>query len=65
MQRTQHRVLPSKRISPAQKVLPLVITLGIIALIIAWFLDPLCFLFGLLGAIAASTWRKRMTCIFP
>jgi protoheme IX farnesyltransferase len=65
MQRTRHRPLPSKRISPAEKVLPLAIALVVIALIIAWFLHPLCLLFGLLGVIAASTWRKRITCVFP
>lgn len=65
MKRTQHRALPSKRIFPAKKVLPLVISLVVIALAIAWFLDPLCFLFGLLGVIAAATWRKRITCVFP
>jgi len=65
MQRTQHRPLPSKRIFPAAKMLPLAISLVVVALIIAWFLHPLCFLFGLLGVIAASTWRKKITCVFP
>lgn len=65
MQRTQHRVLASKRIFPAAKILPLVIILMLAGLVIAWFLHPLCFLFGLLGVIAASTWRKRITCVFP
>ncbi len=65
MARTRHRPLPLKRIFPAYKMLPLAITLSVIALIIAWFLHPLCFLFGSLGVIAASTWRKRVTCAFP
>ena len=65
MKRTQHRPLPSKRIYPAVKMLPWAITLVVIGLIIAWFLDPLCFVFGLLGVIAASTWRKKVTCVFP
>lgn len=65
MQRTRHRPLPSKRIFPAVKGLPLAIALVVVALIIAWFLHPLCFLFGLLGVMAASTWRKRITCAFP
>jgi len=65
MERTRRRALPSKRIFPAYKMLPLAISLGAVALIITWFLHPLCFLFGLLGAIAASTWRKRITCVFP
>lgn len=65
MERVKHRPLPSKRIFPAEKMLPLAISLVVIALIIAWFLHPLCFLFGSLGVIAASTWRKRLTCVFP
>jgi protoheme IX farnesyltransferase len=65
MKRTQRRPLPSRRIFPAWKILPLVITLIVTGLIIAWFLDPLCFVFGLLGVIAASTWRKKVTCVFP
>jgi len=65
MQRTRHRVLASKSIFPAAKILPLVIILMLAGLVIAWFLHPLCFLFGLLGVIAASTWRKRITCVFP
>jgi len=58
MRRTQHRALPSKRIFPPQKVLPLVITLVASALTLAWFLHPLCFLFGAVGVAAAVMWRK-------
>jgi len=65
MERTRHRPLPSKRIFPAVKMLPLAIGLAVLASTIAWFLHPLCFLFGVLGLIAASTWRKRVTCVFP
>jgi len=65
MQRTRHRALPSKRIEPPEKVLPLVIGLVIIGLALAWQLHPLCFLFGLVGTIAAIVWRKRVTCVFP
>ena len=65
MKRTQHRPLPSGRIYPPQRVLPLVIALIVIGLIMAWSLDPLCFAFGLLGIIAAATWRKKITCAFP
>lgn len=65
MQRTRHRALPSKRIEPPEKVLPLAIGLVIIGLALAWQLHPLCFLFGIVGTIAATVWRKRATCVFP
>jgi len=58
MKRTQHRALPSKRISPPSKVLPLAISLVALALGLAWILHPLCFLFGLIGVAAALSWRK-------
>jgi len=65
MQRTNHRALPSRRIYPAEKVLPLTIGLVIIGLGLAWQLHPLSFLAGLIGTIAALVWRKRWTCVFP
>jgi len=65
MERVKCRPLPSKRIYPAEKMLPLAIGLEIAALIIAWFLHPYCFLFGALGVVVAITWRKRITCVFP
>lgn len=65
MQRTRHRALPSKRIEPPEKVLPLIIGLIIIGLVLAWLLHPLVFLFDLIGTIVALTWRKRVTCVFP
>ncbi len=65
MQRTKNRALPSKRIKPPEKVLPLIIGLIITGLILAWQLHPLCFLADLVGTIAAGTWRKRWTCVFP
>ena len=65
MTRTQQRVLPSRRIYPPQKVLPLTIALVITGLILAWFLHPFCFLADLLGTTAAIVWRKRSTCVFP
>ena len=58
MSRTQRRVLPSKRISPPRKVLPLVVSLVALALALAWLLHPLSFLFGLIGVVAAISWRK-------
>ncbi len=65
MERTRHRVLPSKRIYPAAKVLALTLGLIIIGLALAWQLNPLCFLFSLIGTVAAVVWRKRATCVFP
>jgi protoheme IX farnesyltransferase len=65
MQRTRHRALPSKRIYPAEKVLPLTIGLVIIGLVLAWQLHPISFLAGLVGTVAALIWRKRWTCVFP
>jgi protoheme IX farnesyltransferase len=58
MRRTQHRALPSRRISPPRKVLPLVVSLVTVALALAWILHPLCFLFGVIGVAAALSWRK-------
>jgi len=65
MQRTRNRVLPSKRIYPPEKVLPLITGLIIIGLILAWQLHPFSFIVGLVGAIAAATWRKKATCVYP
>jgi len=65
MQRTKNRALPSKRIYPPQKVLPLTISLVISGLVLAWQLHPFVFLADLAGTIAALVWRKRLTCVFP
>jgi protoheme IX farnesyltransferase len=65
MERTRHRALPSKRIQPAERVLPLTLGLTIAGLGLAWYLHPFCFLAGLGGTVAAIVWRKRWTCVFP
>ncbi len=65
MRRTRHRALPSKRIYPPEKVLPLNIGLVIVGLALAWQLHPLVFLFDIIGTIVAVVWRKRATCVFP
>lgn len=65
MRRTRHRALPSGRIHPPQKVLPLLVGLIIIGLALAWRLHPFAFAAGLIGTIAAATWRKKITCVFP
>ncbi len=63
MQRTHMRALPARRIVPARKALVWSVFLIIAALGLAWFLDPLCFAFGLVGTIAASVFRKRVMCV--
>jgi len=65
MRRTKHRVLPSRRIYPPEKSLPLIIGMIIAGLVLAWFVHPLAFAADLIGTLVASTWRKRMTCVFP
>jgi len=65
MQRTKNRALPSKRIYPPEKALPLIIGLVITGLVLAWQLHPFCFWADLVGTVAAGVWRKRWTCVFP
>jgi len=65
MARTKHRALPSGRIHPAEKVLPLTLGLTILGLALAWYMHPFCFFAGLGGTVAATVWRKRWTCVFP
>jgi protoheme IX farnesyltransferase len=64
MMRTSNRALPSRRIDPPQKALPLIIGLILMGLALAWVLNPLCFLFGIIGVIASSIWRKTISCTF-
>jgi len=65
MRRTRDRALPSKRIYPPEKTLPLNLSLVAIGLILAWLLHPLCFFSDLIGTVAAVFGRKRATCVFP
>jgi len=65
MQRTRNRALPSRRIYPPEKVLPLNIGLVIIGLALAWSLHPSAFIADMIGTIAAVVGRKRATCVFP
>jgi len=65
MRRTRNRALPAGRIYPPQKVLPLIAGLIIIGLVLAWWLHPYVFLAGLGGTLAAVTWRKKVTCVYP
>ena len=65
MKRTRNRALPSKRIYPPEKVLPLVIGFIVTGLALAFYLHWLSFLADLLGTISAAFWRKKWTCVFP
>ena len=65
MQRTRNRALPSKRIYPPEKALPLIISLIVVGLVLAWQLHPFAFLADLVGIVAAATWRKKVTCLYP
>ncbi len=65
MERTKNRALPSKRIEPPERVLPLTIGLAVLGLVLAWWLHPLCFLFDVVGTAVAVVWRKKVTCVFP
>ena len=65
MGRTRNRALPSKRIYPPEKVLPLTVGLVIIGLGLAFYLHWLCFLADLVGTASAVVWRKKWTCVFP
>ncbi|MFC1928201.1 protoheme IX farnesyltransferase [Chloroflexota bacterium] len=65
MLRTKNRALPSKRIYPPERVLPLNVSLVVIGLGLAWYLHPFCFIADMVGTIAALIGRKRVTCVFP
>lgn len=58
MRRTSHRALPSRRIYPPQKMLPLAIGLVALGLALAGYLHPLALLFGVIGTVAAVVGRK-------
>lgn len=64
MKRTCGRVLPSKKIQPAEKALALSLALIVIGLVLAWILSPVCFFIGLIGVIASAIWRKTISCTF-
>ncbi len=62
--RTRNRALPSMRIYPPQRALPLIVGLIIIGLFLAYLLNPLCFFVGVIGTIASVLWRKTISCTF-
>jgi len=57
------RSLPAQRIVPARRAFVWSLFLVVVALVMAWFLHPLCFVFGLSGTVAASVFRKRVMCV--
>jgi protoheme IX farnesyltransferase len=65
MQRTCLRALPAGKITPAAKVLPMIIGLIIIGLGIAWWLGIYVFITDAAGTLVAATWRKKVTCVYP
>jgi protoheme IX farnesyltransferase len=65
MRRTCWRALPSRRIHPPEKVLPLIISLIVAGLVLAWRLHPYVFAADAAGTLVAATWRKKVTCVFP
>lgn len=65
MERTKRRALPSGRIHPPEKVLPLLVILVVAGLGLSWTLHTYVFLADLMGTVAAVVWRKRWTCVFP
>ena len=64
MQRTCLRALPSRRVYPPEKSLPLIVGLIVVGLILAWLVNIWCFIFGLVGVIAAALWRKTSLEVF-
>jgi heme o synthase len=64
MARTCKRALPSGRIRPAWKALPLVGVLIVAGLVLAWILSPLCFAIGLVGMLVSGILRKTVSCTY-
>ena len=64
MRRTCLRVLPSRRIHPPEKLLPLVVTLIVAGLTLTWLINPICFISGLIGVVASALWRKTSWEVF-
>jgi protoheme IX farnesyltransferase len=64
MRRTCLRALPSRRIYPPEKSLPLIVALIAVGLALAGVINPWCFAFGIVGVIAAALWRKTSLEVF-
>lgn len=64
MSRTSNRALPSGKIKPPWKVLPMIAVLIVAGLVLAWLLAPLCFAIGLVGVLASGILRKTVSCTY-
>jgi len=64
MRRTNCRPLPTKAIHPPEKALVFCLALTAMALGLAWFLNPWCFVAGLVGTVSAVVMRKTVVCPF-
>lgn len=64
MSRTCKRALPSGRIKPPWKVVPMIAVLIVAGLILAWILSPVCFFIGLVGVLASGILRKTVSCTY-
>ncbi len=64
MKRTCSRALPSGRINPPQKALPLIVACILGGLVLAWLLSPACFLIGAVGILVSGIWRKTVACTY-
>lgn len=64
MSRTCKRALPSGRIKPPWRVLPMIAVLIVAGLILAWILSPVCFFIGLVGVLASGILRKTVSCTY-
>ena len=64
MKRTCSRALPSGKIHPPQKALPLIMGCILGALILSWILSPVCFFIGLVGILVSGIWRKTVSCTY-
>lgn len=64
MKRTCSRALPSGRINPPGRALPLILGCILGGLALAWLLSPVCFAIGLVGIVLSGIWRKTATCTY-
>ncbi len=64
MSRTCKRALPSGRIKPPWRVLPMIAVLIVAGLILAWMLSPACFFIGLVGVLTSGILRKTVSCTY-